>query len=91
MDFGKLVNQAKDLAGKHPDQIQKGLDKVEEFAHEKTGGQYDSQIETASNAAERYLTGQQGQQGQGQDEQDQQGQQGQNQQGQGQNQQGQQG
>ncbi|HEY1705411.1 MAG TPA: antitoxin [Trebonia sp.] len=82
MDFGKLVNKAKDLAGKHPDQIHKGVDKVEELAHEKTGGQYDSQIETAGNAAERYLDGQnqpgqegreQGQQDQGQNEQNQQG------------------
>jgi hypothetical protein len=72
MDFGKLVNEAKEFAEKHPDQIHKGLDKVEEFAHEKTGGKYDHQIETAGNAAERYLAGQNqpaGQEGQEQERQ----------------------
>jgi hypothetical protein len=79
MDFGKLVNEAKEFAEKHPDQIHKGLDKVEEFAHEKTGGQYDNQIETAGNAAERYLAGQNqsGQEGQEQDQRGQQQDQGQ--------------
>jgi len=65
-NFGKLVDQAKKLAGKHPDQVNKGVDKVEDAAGEKTGGKYDSQIHKAGDQAEGYL-GTQGQGASGQD------------------------
>jgi hypothetical protein len=65
-NFGKLVDQAKKLAGKHPDQVNKGVDKVENAAGEKTGGKYDSQIREGGDRAEGYLgTQDQGAQGEG--------------------------
>src|SRR5262249_5076176 len=70
-DFGEFVNKAKDMAGEHPDQVAKGIDKLEEFVDNKTGGQYSGQIESAGNAVGNYL----GAQGTGQ-QQDQQGQSG---------------
>ena len=65
-NFGKLVDQAKKLAGKHPDQVNKVVDKAEQAAGEKTGGKYDSQIQQAGDKAEGYLgTQDQGTQGEG--------------------------
>jgi hypothetical protein len=55
-NFGKLVDQAKKLAGKHPDQVNKGVDKAENAASEKTGGKYDSLIQQAGDQAEGFLT-----------------------------------
>jgi hypothetical protein len=54
-NFGKLVDQAKKLAGKHPDQVNKVVDKAENAASEKTGGKYDSQIQQAGDQAEGFL------------------------------------
>lgn len=54
-DFGKLINKAKQMAGQHPDQVAKGLEKVEDLADQKTGGQYHSQVEGAGHAAANYL------------------------------------
>lgn len=65
-NFGKLVDKAKQLAGKHPDQVNKGVDKVEQAAEQKTGGKFDSQIQEGGDRAEGYL-GTQGQGTQGQD------------------------
>jgi hypothetical protein len=65
-NFGKLVDQAKKLAGQHPDQVNKGVDKAENAVSEKTGGKYDSQIQQAGDKAEGYLgTQDQGTPGQG--------------------------
>jgi hypothetical protein len=60
-NFGKLVDKAKQLAGKHPDQVNKGVDKAENVAQQKTGGKYDSQIQEGADQAKGYL----GTQGQG--------------------------
>ena len=60
-NFGKLVDKVKQLAGKHPDQVSKGVDKAEQVADEKTGGKYGSQIREAGDRAEGFL----GTQGQG--------------------------
>jgi antitoxin protein of toxin-antitoxin system len=60
-NFGKLIEKAKELAGKHPDQVNKGVDKAEQAADQKTGGQHSSQIHEAGDRAEGYL----GTQGQG--------------------------
>ena len=59
-DWGKLVGKAKQLAAKHPDQVSKGVDKVQDVAEQKTGGKYDSLIEQAGDRAEGFL-GTQGQ------------------------------
>jgi hypothetical protein len=53
--FGKLIDKAKQLAGKHPDQVDKGVDKVEHVADEKTGGKHDSQIQEGGDRAEGFL------------------------------------
>lgn len=60
-NFGKLVDKVKELAGKHPDQVNKGVDKGEHVADQKTGGKYDSQIQQGGERAEGFL----GTQGQG--------------------------
>ena len=57
------MDKAKDLAGEHADVVNKGLNEAEEFAKDKTGGKFDSQIESAEDQAEGYLgTDQQGNQ-----------------------------
>ncbi len=72
-DFGELDDKAKQAAGEHPEQVDQGLDKAEEFADQKTGGRFDSQIQEGEQRAEGYLgTGGQGGQG-GQGEQGEQG------------------
>jgi hypothetical protein len=61
-DFSKLIGKAKQLAGKHPDQVNKGMDKAANVAEEKSGGKYDSQIQQGEQRAEDYLgTGGEGQ------------------------------
>lgn len=54
-DFEGLIEKAKDLAGKHPDQVHKGVEKAEEIAEKKLGGQFDDQIEQAGNLVEGFL------------------------------------
>ena len=43
MDLDDLKNKAEGFIGEHGDQIEKGLDKVEEFAKDKISG-HDEQI-----------------------------------------------
>jgi hypothetical protein len=74
-DFGELVNKAKNMASEHPDQVAKGVDKLEELVDKKTGGQYSGQVESAGNAVENFLGTQEP--GQRQDQQGQEDQQGQ--------------
>jgi hypothetical protein len=58
------MDEAKNLAHEHGDIVDKGLDEAEQYADNKTGGKYDSQIEGAEQHAEGFLgTDQQGQQG----------------------------
>ena len=54
-NFGGLMDKVKKLAGKHPDQVNKGMDKAEQAANEKTGGKYDSQIQAGEQKVEDYL------------------------------------
>ena len=54
-DFKALINKAKDLAGKHPDQVSKGVDKGEDFAENKLGDKYDSQIKKGGDMVEGQL------------------------------------
>lgn len=60
-NFTKLVDKAKQLAGKHPDQVNKGVSQAEHVADEKTGGKYDTQVQQGGDRVEGYL----GTQGQG--------------------------
>jgi MT0933-like antitoxin protein len=56
-----FMDEAKKLAGEHPDLVDKGLDQVEQEAENRTGGRFDSQIQGAEQQAEGYLgTDQQG-------------------------------
>lgn len=57
------MDKAKDLAGEHAEVVDKGLEQAEQMAKDKTGGKFDSQIESAEDQAENYLgTNQQGDQ-----------------------------
>ena len=53
--MSEFMDDAKKLASEHQDVADEGLDKAAEFAGEKSGGKYDSQIEGAENKAEDYL------------------------------------
>ena len=50
-DFKGLMNKAKDLAGKHQDQVDKG----EEVAENKLGSNYDGQIKKGGDMVEGAL------------------------------------
>jgi len=72
-DFGELLNKAKQMASEHPDQVVKGVEKLEDLVDKQTGGEHGSQIESAGHMVENFLgvheePGQQnpGQQNQGQ-------------------------
>jgi hypothetical protein len=54
-DFGDMANKAKDFAGEHDKQSDEALDKGAEFADEKTGNKYDSQVKSGEDKAEGYL------------------------------------
>jgi hypothetical protein len=54
-NFSKLVDKVKQLAGKHPDQVNKGVDKAGDVVGQKTGGKYDSQIQEGADRAKDYL------------------------------------
>ncbi len=69
-DFGELAGKAKEFIGDHDAQSDEAFDKVAEFADEKTGNKYDSQIQSGEGAAEKYL-GVEDQDQQGQDQQNQ--------------------
>ena len=46
-----------DLVDEHGDKVADGLDKAAEFAEDKTGGKFDSQIETGVDKAKDALDG----------------------------------
>ena len=54
-DFKALMNKAKDLAGKHQDQVDKGVDKGEEVAEKKLGQNHDGQIKQGGDVIEGAL------------------------------------
>ena len=58
-----FMDEAKNLAGEHADVVDKGLDEAEKEAENKTGGKFDSEIQSGDQQAEGFLgTDQQGQQ-----------------------------
>ena len=60
-----FMDEAKNLAGEHADIVNKGLNEAEQVAENKTGGQFDSEIQGAEQQGEGFMgTDQQGQQGQ---------------------------
>jgi MT0933-like antitoxin protein len=50
-----FMDEAKNLASEHSDLVDKGLDQAEQFASDKTGGKFDSQLEAGENQAEGFL------------------------------------
>ncbi|MGH3280749.1 MAG: antitoxin [Trebonia sp.] len=54
-DFGKLIQKAKDLAGKHQDQVHTGVEKAEDFADKKLGDKFSGQVDEAGNLVEGTL------------------------------------
>ena len=71
--MSEFMDEAKKLAGEHSDLADQGFDQAEQFAEQKTGGHFDSQIQAGEQQAEGFLgvTDQdnQGQDNQGQDNQ----------------------
>lgn len=49
------MDEAKNLADEHSDVADKGFDEAAQFAEDKTGGKFDSQIQGAEQQAEGYL------------------------------------
>jgi MT0933-like antitoxin protein len=63
--MSEFMDEAKKLAGEHPDIVNKEMDQATQFAESKTGGQFDSEIQGAEQQAEGYAgTDQQGSQDQ---------------------------
>jgi hypothetical protein len=56
-DFGELADKAKEFAGEHSDQVKEGVDKVGDFADQKTGGRFGDQIKEGEKQADDYLGG----------------------------------
>ena len=54
-DFSDMADKAKDFAGDHDKQSDEALDKAEQFADDKTGNKYDSQLQGGEQKAENYL------------------------------------
>jgi MT0933-like antitoxin protein len=50
-----FFDQAKKLASEHEDLVDKGLDKANEMASEKTGGRFDEQIDAGQDKLEGFL------------------------------------
>jgi MT0933-like antitoxin protein len=51
----EFMDDAKKLASEHQDVADEGFDKAAQFADEKSGGKYGSQIEGAEQKAEDFL------------------------------------
>jgi hypothetical protein len=71
-DFSELGDEAKKLASEHPEQADQAFDKAADFANQRTGNRFDSEIQRGEQAGENYMgiqdqdqQGQQQSQGQG--------------------------
>jgi hypothetical protein len=53
--MSEFMDDAKKLAGEHQDAADEGFDKAEQFAEDKTGGKYDTQIQGAEQKAEDFM------------------------------------
>jgi len=50
-----FMDEAKNLASEHSDLADKGLDEAAQVAEQKTGGQFDSEIQGGEQQAEGFL------------------------------------
>jgi hypothetical protein len=55
MTMSEFMDDAKKLASEHQDVADEGLDKAAQFADDKSGGKYGSQVEGAEQKAEDFL------------------------------------
>ncbi|OIV36454.1 hypothetical protein BIV57_16155 [Mangrovactinospora gilvigrisea] len=55
-----IMDNLRKLAGKNPEQVNKGIDKAGDMADEKTGGKYSDQIDTGAQKAKEALGTDQG-------------------------------
>ena len=49
--FDNIKDKAKDLAGKHADKVDQGIDKAGDAVDAKTGGQHADKVDTAQDKA----------------------------------------
>jgi antitoxin protein of toxin-antitoxin system len=54
-DFSEMADEAKKLAGEHPDTANKGIEEAGQAAGDKTGGRFDSQIDQGEGKARDFL------------------------------------
>ena len=60
-----FMDEAKNMADQHSDVVDKGMDQATQEVENKTGGKFDSEIQSGEQQAEGFMgTGQQGQQDQ---------------------------
>ncbi|MFC9281662.1 antitoxin [Streptomyces collinus] len=55
--LGDMANKAKEMARSHPDQADKGVDRVERMVDERTQDKYDAQTDKAADAVHRLYGG----------------------------------
>ena len=69
-DFSEFADDAKKLAGEHPEQADQAFDKAADFANQETGNRFGSEVQRGEQAGENYMgvqdQDQQGQQQPGQ-------------------------
>jgi hypothetical protein len=51
--MNSFIDKVKDLAGKHDDKVDKGIDKAGDQADQRTGGKYSEQIDKGVDAAQQ--------------------------------------
>jgi hypothetical protein len=57
VDFGKLTDKAKDLAGANPDKIDDVVEKIGDVVDDKTGGTHTDKIDAAEDKVKDALKG----------------------------------
>ncbi|MFI6102153.1 antitoxin [Lentzea sp. NPDC051213] len=50
-----LMDKAKEMLGKHPDQAKQGIDKAGDMIDERTGGQHADKVDKVQDKAREYL------------------------------------
>jgi antitoxin protein of toxin-antitoxin system len=57
--IGELKRKAQEVAGQHPDKVEQGIDKVEGYADERTGGKHSKEIDKGADQLKQHF-GEQG-------------------------------
>ena len=53
--IGELAQKAQEMAGKHPDKVEQGIEKAEGYADERTGGKHSDLIDKGADQLKRRL------------------------------------